>query len=63
MMNHPNIVKLDEIYHNENLIFLIMEDCQGSTLQDILENYEILSEDSIQYLALCLFDALSHIHT
>ena len=35
-VDHPHIVKLKEVYYNNNCVYLIMEYCQGGDLASFL---------------------------
>ncbi len=37
MLDHPSIVKLDEVLENEDHIFFVMELCGGGSLSNYLE--------------------------
>ena len=37
MLDHPNIIKLYEVYESINTYFLVLELLEGGTLKDLLE--------------------------
>ena len=39
LLNHPNIIKLDDFIEYKNHYFFIMEYCNGGTLLEILNKY------------------------
>lgn len=43
MLNHPNIVKLYEVYESINTYFLVLELLEGGTLQELIDSGFIFS--------------------
>jgi serine/threonine protein kinase len=44
LLDHPNIIKLYEVYEDENAVYLVQEYCDGGELFDYIANKESLSE-------------------
>jgi len=60
-VNHPNIVKLHEIYENGEEICLVMEHVSGERLFDVLVKNRGLSEFETAIIMKQLFSVLSHL--
>ena len=43
-LDHPNIIKLYEVYEDEDWIYLVQEFCEGGELFDYIANRDHLSE-------------------
>ena len=68
ILNHPNIVKLEEIKMDENNYYIVMEYINGGELSDYLNKYKekyhakAFPEEIVQYLMKQIIDALIYIH-
>jgi len=65
-VNHPNIIELKEIKKNENKIYLVMEYCNGGTLEKFLEKYQEdnkkpLSEEIVQYIMRQIVEGMKYL--
>ena len=61
-LDHPNIVKLHNVYSEENSIFLILEFCHYGDLQKF-QNKKSFSEKYIQYYMKQLRDAMQYLQS
>jgi len=65
-IDHPNVIKLHEIYEDPSDIYLMMEECTGDSLfERISENSsskKVISEKTIALLFKQIVDALNHCH-
>ena len=61
-VDHPNIVKLHEVYEDEKYFFLIMERCKGGELFDHIVERERLTEAQARDIIKPIFDALNYCH-
>ena len=66
-LNHPNIVKLEDIKKTKNHFYIIMEYCNGGELSKALKEYKIkygkpFSEELVQYLMRQIINAFKYIH-
>ncbi|CAK56515.1 unnamed protein product (macronuclear) [Paramecium tetraurelia] len=61
-LNHSQISNLVEIYENDELIFLIMEELKGETLQGLLENSQEFNESQIKQIMRPLFECVAYLH-
>ena len=67
MLNHPNIVKLEEIKKTQHHYYIVMEYINGGELSYILKQYKLkyqkpFSEEIVQHLMKQTIDALIYIH-
>ena len=61
---HPNIIKLYDIYENENYIYIIMEYCTGGDLLSYFEHYEYeLKETKVCEIIHKLSMAIYYLHS
>ncbi|WP_223668830.1 serine/threonine-protein kinase [Kangiella shandongensis] len=57
-LSHPNIVRVHEYYHDNNIHFITMDWIEGRNLADLVEQ-EDLSQDKVLYYARQILSALS----
>ena len=67
MLNHPNIVKLEETKKSSHSYYIVMEYINGGGLSDCLKKYierygKAFPEHIVQYLMRQIIDALVYIH-
>ena len=61
---HPNIIKLYDIYENENYIYIIMEYCSGGDLLSYFEHYDYeLKETKVCEIIHKLSMAIYYLHS
>jgi len=65
-IDHPNIIKLHEVFEDKNDYYLIMEECSGGSLFDRvfskLSSKKQISEKNIALIFKQIMDALNHCH-
>ena len=66
-LNHPNIVKFEDIIATKNNYYLITEYANGGGLSDCLKKYieekkMPFSEELVQYLMRQIINALHYLH-
>lgn len=61
-LNHPNIVKLIDVFPISNQICFVMEYCQGGELKKYVRDQGGLNEDEVVSLSLQLCDAVRYCH-
>jgi len=62
-LNHPNIVRLFEVFKDPNHIYLVMELCTGGELFDLIQTYEWFAEkDAATYMQQIL-GAVNYLHS
>ncbi len=62
-LNHPNLVRLIDIFDYGNSIILVEDYIQGNTLQARLDEYGAQSEDDVCKWASQICDAFQYLHT
>ena len=61
--DHPNIVKLHEIYEDEKYLHLVLDLCRGGDLYDYILNKKTLTEAEVMQIMKKIFLAVNHLHT
>jgi len=61
-LDHPNIVKVLEVFEENNTVYMVMEYIEGESLRDILEAKHILPVDKALKYTRQTGEALIHIH-
>ncbi|CAI2722603.1 unnamed protein product [Schistosoma spindalis] len=62
VVDHPNIIKIHDVFEGDAYIFLVSEICQGGELFDYLTHNVIISEKRTRAIMRQLFDAVNFIH-
>ncbi|CAH8442343.1 unnamed protein product [Heterobilharzia americana] len=62
VVDHPNIIKIHDVFEGDAYIFLVSEICQGGELFDYLTHHVIISEKRTRAIMRQLLDAVSFIH-
>jgi len=60
--NHPNLLKVHEIYESENSIYMVLDLLEGGELFARLASKVFYDEDKIGKLITNLLSALNHLH-
>ena len=66
-LNHPNIVKFEDVKKTKKHFYIVMEFCNGGELSKALEKYQLkfgkpFSQEIVQYLMRQIIDAFKYIH-
>ena len=66
-LNHPNIVKLEDLKGTKDYYYIVMEYINGGSLTDCLKKYQqktgkSFPEEIVQYLMRQIVDAIKYIH-
>lgn len=61
-VDHPNIIKLFEVYEDDKHLHIVMEYCQGGELFNRLEKKGRFSEKESALLMRRMFHAINHLH-
>mmetsp|Transcript_32711 Transcript_32711/g.5950 ORF Transcript_32711/g.5950 Transcript_32711/m.5950 type:complete len:99 (-) Transcript_32711:1031-1327(-) len=61
-VDHPNIVKLYEIYEDRNYIYMVMELCEGGELFDMLIDTGVFTEDKAYKVVRQMLLAVNYLH-
>ena len=67
-LNHPNIVRLEDLKKTTNYYYIVMEYINGGSLTDCLNKYKLkygraFPEDILQYIMRQIVDAIKYIHS
>ena len=63
IIDHPNIIKLHEIYEDEKYLHLVLDLCKGGDLYDYILNKGSLNEKDVIHIMRIIFSAVNHLHT
>lgn len=63
-MNHPNLLKIKEVYEDITKVYLVMEYCEGGDLFDFITNSPLGKLDDINTIQILtqILDALNYLH-
>jgi len=65
-LDHPNIVKLYEHYEHDGKIYLVMDFCEGSTVQELIstrqKTHDFLEEPFVVNVMRRVLQAIAHVH-
>jgi len=59
---HPNIVRVRNVFKTNNTAYMVMDYVQGESLQDILSRRKILDEDDIETVMFPIIGGLKLVH-
>ena len=62
-LNHQNIVKVYEIFENNEYYFIIMDYCEGGELFDYIVKKERLKEEETAYFFYQIINGIEYIHS
>jgi serine/threonine protein kinase len=62
VLDHPNIIKLYEIWEWNNVCFLVLEYCQGGELFNYIIEKQHLTEDVACLIMRQMLQALEYLH-
>ncbi|CDW83101.1 protein kinase domain protein [Stylonychia lemnae] len=61
-LEHPNIVKFEHFFEDEENVYMVLELCQNQTLADLLRRRQFLSEFETRYYIKQIISALKYLH-
>jgi tetratricopeptide (TPR) repeat protein len=63
-LNHPNVVKIKDLFEENNTAYLVMELVKGQTLRDMLDKHpeKCLEEDTVEKVMNALVSSLEAVH-
>ena len=61
-IDHPNVVKIFEVYHSEDAYYLITEYCEGGELFNIISQKKKLTEIQCAYIMYQVLSAIKYCH-
>ena len=62
-VDHPNIIKLYEVFEDSNYIYLVMELCSGGELFEKIIEKQKFSEAEAAEIMFCIMHAICHLHS
>ena len=62
-VDHPNIIKLHEVYLNNNFVYMIEEYCKGGDLFDYIKMQRYFTEKKAANIMYQLLSAINHLHS
>lgn len=61
-MDHPNIVKLYEIYYYKSFYYVVMEYCKGGSIIELVKKLKQFPESLVVNIMQQLLGALAYLH-
>lgn len=61
-MDHPNIIKLFEIFESERAYYVVTEFCEGGSIIDLIRQRRCVKEEYIRIIILQLLSCLNYMH-
>lgn len=61
--DHPNIIKVYDVFHTEDLYYVVTEYCSGGTLQVYVLNNKLIDQKLIKIILRQLLGALCYLHS
>ena len=62
-LNHPNLVRVIDIFEDEKLVYIVMDYVEGEDLQHIIQREKVIPEGTVIEWFKTLADALCYLHT
>ncbi|MCR5796224.1 MAG: protein kinase [Solobacterium sp.] len=62
-LNHPNLVKVLDIFDDEKLMYIVMDYVEGEDLQHIIQREKVIPEETVMEWFRTLADAMRYLHT
>ena len=62
-LNHPNLVKVTDIFEDDKLVYIVMDYIEGEDLQHIIEREKVIPEETVMEWFRTLADTLHYLHT
>eukprot|EP01138_Halocafeteria_seosinensis_P010784 gb/GECG01011014.1/.p1 GENE.gb/GECG01011014.1/~~gb/GECG01011014.1/.p1 ORF type:complete len:1451 (+),score=219.92 gb/GECG01011014.1/:1-4353(+) len=63
LVNHPHIIRLENVYETSSLLYIVMEFLQGGELFDRIVGRSRFKEDEARELVKPLVDAMAYLHS
>ncbi|XP_061739258.1 serine/threonine-protein kinase 33 isoform X1 [Nerophis ophidion] len=61
-VDHPHILRLEEIYETAQMTYLVTELCVGGELKQALQQKKLFPEEEAKHIIGCLADAITYLH-
>ncbi|MCR5795978.1 MAG: protein kinase [Solobacterium sp.] len=62
-LNHPNLVRVLDVFEDDKLIYIVMDYIEGEDLQHIIRREKVIPEDTLTDWFITLADILSYLHS
>ncbi|MCR5795971.1 MAG: protein kinase [Solobacterium sp.] len=62
-LNHPNLVRVIDIFEDEKLIYIVMDYVEGEDLQHIIQREKVIPEETVVEWFRTLADTLRYLHS
>jgi polo-like kinase 1 len=62
MLNHPDIVRFDDCFEDDENVYMILELCENGSLMDLLRRRKRYSEPEARYFLVQLIAACQYMH-
>ena len=63
VVDHPNIIKLYEVYESDRYIHLVLEYLKGGDLLEKIQNKGVYSEKDASFVTFCALQVLDYCHS
>ena len=63
LLNHPNVIKILDIFENDDNFYIVMEYCEGGELFNYIVKKRRLSDDEASYFYYQIINGLEYIHS
>lgn len=61
-LHHPNIVTLEHFFEDSENVYILLEECQNQTLNELFKRRKKLTELEVQNYSLQIIAALKYLH-
>ncbi len=62
-LDHPNLVRVIDVFEDEKLIYIVMDYIEGEDLQHIIRREKVIPEDRVTEWFITLADILDYLHS
>ncbi|MCR5795349.1 MAG: serine/threonine protein kinase [Solobacterium sp.] len=62
-LNHPNLVRVIDIFEDERLLYIVMDYVEGENLQCLIDRVKVVPESQVMEWFKTMADALRYLHT
>ncbi|MCR5795970.1 MAG: protein kinase [Solobacterium sp.] len=62
-LNHPNLVRVIDIFEDEKLLYIVMDYVEGEDLQHVINRLKVIPEETVKEWFITLADLLRYLHT
>ena len=62
-LNHPNLVRVFDIFEDERLMYIVMDYIEGEDLQHVIDREKVIPEEKVKEWFITLADLLRYLHS